>query len=609
LLGPKGRTQKEMEDKTGAKIYIRGKGSYKPGMPTGHPDDYDELHVSVEGTQDAIDRASIEIEQVLFNPDVAARLRNSQMIVNPSQPTFHQNQPHSSPYNFSQPIPHPGSNLPHKHESAPMRSEFSSPHHQSDHYGPKSSNISAPSSGSPVILRVPKNRVGLIIGTGGDSIRTLQETTGATIQLVPENETPQNEMDRILYLSGSPEAIENAKTKIDALINFRTPPSGNLFGQNGSFPFNCSLTIPNDKVGLVIGKGGQTMKSIHSRTGATVFIPPEPDANDFSSRTLQISGPSQQVIDQARHEILSLVEMGTNQAPSVFVVVPNDKVGLLIGKGGTTVKDMQHRHRCKIIIPVEPDPGSNPPIRTCGIVGPMENANNAKYEIEVLIGSSQQMSSSSMYSSHYGYQQNYQQSYNYPYDQYGQQYQAPPSQYPSYSQYPPQQAQQSQQIPNYGSQYSQPANQFNPAQQPQPQQQSQPQQQQSFDPSMYYEQFWQYAAYYGEEAARRDYSAYSAYIPPVGTPPPPHIQLPNMYNQQQQSHVQQQNNENQHHEQHSKEDSKHQLNSENFGTKSIDSQPSHYEKSDYENDSSDRQNNSSKSSEGKFHEEQYQQKN
>ena len=40
---------------------------------------------------------------------------------------------------------------------------------------------------------------------------------------------------------------------------------------------------------------------------------------------------------------------------------------------------------------------------------------------------------------------------------------------------------------------------------------------------MYHEQFWQYAAYYGEDLARQYYREWS---PPVGTAPPPGVVLP-----------------------------------------------------------------------------------
>lgn len=50
IIGPRGNTQKRMEQETGSKISIRGKGSVKEGGKNkGGPDDDDELHVHIDG--------------------------------------------------------------------------------------------------------------------------------------------------------------------------------------------------------------------------------------------------------------------------------------------------------------------------------------------------------------------------------------------------------------------------------------------------------------------------------------------------------------------------------------------------------------------------------
>lgn len=38
IIGPKGIYQKKLEEKTGCKILIRGKGSHKDGHPMSHND-------------------------------------------------------------------------------------------------------------------------------------------------------------------------------------------------------------------------------------------------------------------------------------------------------------------------------------------------------------------------------------------------------------------------------------------------------------------------------------------------------------------------------------------------------------------------------------------
>lgn len=78
LIGPRGSNQKRMEDESGAKILIRGKGSSKD--PSGDPDDEDELHVLITADSDeAIAKAQSAVEDILFNPQQAMKLKQEQL--------------------------------------------------------------------------------------------------------------------------------------------------------------------------------------------------------------------------------------------------------------------------------------------------------------------------------------------------------------------------------------------------------------------------------------------------------------------------------------------------------------------------------------------------
>ena len=49
--------------------------------------------------------------------------------------------------------------------------------------------------------------------------------------------------------------------------------------------------------------------------------------------------------------------------PVISITVPDDKVGLVIGKNGNIIKDIQMRTKAYIQIPGKPVEGSNPPVR------------------------------------------------------------------------------------------------------------------------------------------------------------------------------------------------------------------------------------------------------
>lgn len=86
IIGPRGKTQKELESKTGCKIAIRGRGSVKEGA-RGRRDgkvmegDHEPLHVVITGDdQQAVDAASDMIEQMLVVIDDEKNVHKQQQL-------------------------------------------------------------------------------------------------------------------------------------------------------------------------------------------------------------------------------------------------------------------------------------------------------------------------------------------------------------------------------------------------------------------------------------------------------------------------------------------------------------------------------------------------
>lgn len=66
-----------MEDESGARILIRGRGSSKDAPEDG---DDEELHVVIEAESDeAIAKAQSAVEDILFNPQQAMKLKQEQL--------------------------------------------------------------------------------------------------------------------------------------------------------------------------------------------------------------------------------------------------------------------------------------------------------------------------------------------------------------------------------------------------------------------------------------------------------------------------------------------------------------------------------------------------
>lgn len=500
IIGPKGASQKQMSEATGAKILIRGKGAQKDGSSsnTGHPDDEDELHVYLEGSDDAVKKATVEIER-LFNPEYANRIKQQQLgfVGNSSGG-------------------------------------------QDSVYGPGSGD------GYQIELRVPNNMVGLIIGKGGENIVRIQTQLGVHAQIAKEHEMLPGETLRSIVLKGTPNNVNEAKSRIDEIIAAQVAKnSGVSLNRDGSsnavrdldHAFVVKLPVPNDKVGIIIGRGGMTIKGIQERTRSQVQIPLGPDEDNPQVRTLSVGGDTKEAVDSAQMEIFMCLQAHAQQAAQnnptngLMMMVPDDKVGIIIGKGGATIKDIQNRLRVKVQIPPGPDAGSMPPMRTISITGPAESQPIAKYEIEMILagtpvnggGGNHYGPSGGQYGQSYGAST---QSYGSQYGaqaQWGQQGVYGAAAASSYYGQVPQQA-------AYGSYYG--ASAATAAANPYaaaygstaaPQAATTtaaPEVAAPTDATAYYNDFWQYSTYYGEAAARVFYGAWS---PPQGTPPPPGI--------------------------------------------------------------------------------------
>ncbi|CAN8284323.1 unnamed protein product [Cochlearia groenlandica] len=181
------------------------------------------------------------------------------------------------------------------------------------------------------------------------------------------------------------------------------------------------IDIPNMRVGVIIGKGGETIKYLQLQSGAKIQVTRDMDADPSAqTRTVDLTGTSDQIskAEELINEVLQEAEaggtvgsgggsrrMGGQQAGSdQFVMkIPNNKVGLVIGKGGETIKSMQAQTGARIqVIPLHLPPGDPTPERTLQIDGTTDQIEHAKQLVNEIISGENRMRSSSMGG---GYQQ------------------------------------------------------------------------------------------------------------------------------------------------------------------------------------------------------------
>lgn len=231
-------------------------------------------------------------------------------------------------------------------------------------------------------INIEAKLVGLIIGRQGDNLRRIESDTGTRIQFLdsPEN----NPGIRPCRITGGKVARSDAKTEIYRMINENNASRGPMggapdrFGSRGQQEppgrpagygdeegTNTQMMVPDRTVGLIIGRGGETIKDLQDRSGCHVIIAPE-DKSLNGLRPVNLSGTSR-AIQHAKDLILEIVETDSRQggpppprepryAPdrdsggppaergddSIFI--PKEAVGMIIGKGTAYFVFVYRRH-------------------------------------------------------------------------------------------------------------------------------------------------------------------------------------------------------------------------------------------------------------------------
>lgn len=311
------------------------------------------------------------------------------------------------------------------------------------------------------------------IGRGGETIKSMQARSGCKVQIQKEHELQPGQTERVITLQAlTQESIEDCRGIIEKIVMERVTASGGgnragsmtggsvaghygqqaagVGGGGGGRMDNTAtkvqeavaeghklvqVDVPDADVGLVIGKGGVTIKFIQSSTGSNVHIPHSAntgEGSDPSVRTVSITCPTQEGADSAKIQIEQILQnkrdneqkrqsylvanaaaaavaangggaatvVGTMtgqyggpgvgaMAPqpvvpqaSVQVAVPHQDVGLCIGRQGSVIKHLQEKTKTQINIPQEPVGD----LRIITVTGPsIEACNEAKNYIEVIM--------------------------------------------------------------------------------------------------------------------------------------------------------------------------------------------------------------------------------
>lgn len=253
--------------------------------------------------------------------------------------------------------------------SPSRRNTFSPPRQQ---YG-GSDRATPPNDNSEVIL-IDSSLVGLVIGRQGESLRRIEQESGTRIQFI---NGPEAGPQRQCRITGPPGARISAKREINRIIEENGGNPARETGRNARAPQKAApqqpalregeqssqIMVPDRTVGLIIGRGGETIRDLQERSGCHVNIVGENKSVNGLRPVNLIGSPA--AAAHAKELIMEIVDSdtkqmdGSNHQPqnqqqnrrefepygggaaaggskiNDSIMVPSDAVGMIIGKGTT----------------------------------------------------------------------------------------------------------------------------------------------------------------------------------------------------------------------------------------------------------------------------------
>jgi len=249
---------------------------------------------------------------------------------------------------------------------------------------------------------VPNKLVGLVIGRGGEMINKLQSESGAKIQVAPDPppEMAMIQQDRQVTVTGTSESVNKAKALIEQIKNEGKVPEKLLMGPSAPGEYSIEMMIVGNKIGLVIGKGGETIKSLQERAGCKMVLFQEGEYAHAPEKPLRISGEQSKVQygKQLVSDLLTMKELESinpekqqqqqNHGGSYDEVqVPREAVGFVIGAKGASINNLQQMTGCRVQFKSKNDYDMEGEFKIATLSGTPQQVANAKAKLNELISS------------------------------------------------------------------------------------------------------------------------------------------------------------------------------------------------------------------------------
>ncbi|XWW93329.1 hypothetical protein V2A60_001262 [Cordyceps javanica] len=273
-------------------------------------------------------------------------------------------------------------------------------------------------------IQIESSLVGLIIGRNGENLRRIEGESGCRVQFLSPTDGGPFRQCRITGPAPRRAEVKDAINRIiedsgmGALNRAEEQPAPGAAGGLRDGEDHMQIMVPDRTVGLIIGRGGETIRDLQERSGCHINIVHESKSVNGLRPVNLIGTPS--ATARAKDFILEIVDSdsrtdapqgggapsGSKPAPmsragggqsrdnynqhnnpydgpgkvTEAIYVPSEAVGMIIGKGGETIREIQSQAECKIN--VAPSSGPGEVQREISLIGAPESIERAKQLID-----------------------------------------------------------------------------------------------------------------------------------------------------------------------------------------------------------------------------------
>jgi len=187
--------------------------------------------------------------------------------------------------------------------------------------------------------------VGRIIGRGGETIKYLQQCSNCHIQV--DQNYPQG-VPRKIIITGTSSQVAAAERLVLDVIENGPPDIGPPPGENW---ITQIVDCPQNVIGRVIGRGGETIRELQVKSGAKIQV--DQQVLDGQPRKVVVSGnPSAVAVGISLvHQVMEGQQLPGPAGPNAnYVDCPKNLVGRIIGRGGEVIRQLQQMTGARVQI-------------------------------------------------------------------------------------------------------------------------------------------------------------------------------------------------------------------------------------------------------------------